>query len=293
MYKINKYQACHFFHPDFPFAIRHVFNLAKDFNLSKRFQREFWKITYIVTGSGYLVIDNDSYHIQPKSILLVHPQAITTWNIANEELELYNIVFNPVILNDILDKVSDVSHYFDIFNPEFQQNRLAYRYLLNMSHEMKILIMSMFHEYESALPNRNLLLKLKLAELLILLSRMGENKLRNNPDQVYAFIRNMIATRYTEPLSVKEIAKSIGVTVPHLSRLYKLRSGVTLTSDLKDRRLTYAAELLSKGKLDILEICFKAGFNDLSYFYRSFSAKFGTSPGKFRKKILGKFELEA
>ena len=46
-----------------------------------------------------------------------------------------------------------------------------------------------------------------------------------------------------------------------------------------------AAELLTCTNLTISEICFSSGFNDLSYFYRSFTAKYGTNPGEFRRRF--------
>ena len=77
-----------FFNTRFPFAIRHVDNLKADFNLTKRFCREFWKITYVVSGTGSFVINDRKFPIQPRSLFLVHPSAFTTFDINEEKLNL-------------------------------------------------------------------------------------------------------------------------------------------------------------------------------------------------------------
>lgn len=55
---------------------------------------------------------------------------------------------------------------------------------------------------------------------------------------------------------------------------------MTIMDALRLRRLKEAAELLTCTNRTISEICFSSGFNDLSYFYRSFTAKYGTNPGR-------------
>ena len=55
--------------------------------------------------------------------------------------------------------------------------------------------------------------------------------------------------------------------------------------EIKRLRLEYASELLRTSTLPISEICYISGFNDTSYFCRSFLSHFGISPLKYRNKI--------
>jgi AraC-like DNA-binding protein len=52
-------------------------------------------------------------------------------------------------------------------------------------------------------------------------------------------------------------------------------------------RLDGAAEMLENPELSISEIGYLVGFYDPSHFYRAFSARFNTTPQKFREACYG------
>ncbi len=87
-------------------------------------------------------------------------------------------------------------------------------------------------------------------------------------------------------LSVTGIAEALGTNTRYVQRLF-IEIGVTPRQYILDRRLDAAAEQLrragaAKG-VSVTEVAYDAGFNDLSYFTRSFSKKFGVSPREYRK----------
>jgi AraC-like DNA-binding protein len=51
------------------------------------------------------------------------------------------------------------------------------------------------------------------------------------------------------------------------------------------KRLTTAKLLLKITDLPVEEIARSVGFPDQNYFYRKFSAVYGTTPGKYRKEV--------
>ena len=73
-----------------------------------------------------------------------------------------------------------------------------------------------------------------------------------------------------------------GCTHEHLCRLFKQRVGMSPTEYINDLRLNYAANYLLHSDISITNICYNAGFNNLSHFYHLFSKKYGTSPRRFR-----------
>jgi AraC-like DNA-binding protein len=52
---------------------------------------------------------------------------------------------------------------------------------------------------------------------------------------------------------------------------------------LKDYRLAIAARLLQSSESSILEISEEVGFENLSYFNRSFKKRYGMTPTEFRR----------
>ena len=73
-----------------------------------------------------------------------------------------------------------------------------------------------------------------------------------------------------------------GVSASHLARVFQSAAGQTPTEYVNGLRLSRAAMLLTTTTQPIVHIAWDCGFVQLSYFYRLFHARFGTSPQKYR-----------
>ena len=85
-------------------------------------------------------------------------------------------------------------------------------------------------------------------------------------------------------LTVRVIAAMEGVTPRALQKLFS-REGTTFSKYLLDQRLALAmAQLLSSSPdVRISDIAYGVGFNDLSYFNRTFRRRYGTRPTEVRR----------
>ena len=68
----------------------------------------------------------------------------------------------------------------------------------------------------------------------------------------------------------------------HISRQMKMYLKLTPTEFVNGLRMNYVKNQLISTNDSIIEICYNAGFDNLSYFYRLFKLKNGISPLKFR-----------
>jgi len=84
-----------------------------------------------------------------------------------------------------------------------------------------------------------------------------------------------------------------GRTHEHLCRLFKKHLGITPTEYINDLRLNYAENLLLNSDIEIIQVCYNSGFNNLSYFYKLFKKRFNTTPYDYRKKIRENFKLSS
>ncbi|WP_026711561.1 response regulator [Flavobacterium filum] len=84
--------------------------------------------------------------------------------------------------------------------------------------------------------------------------------------------------------TAEEFATKIGISRMQLHRKLKSLLGVSATEFIRNERLKNAAELLKKGNGNISEIAYSVGFNELSYFSRSFKDYFGCSPSEYAEK---------
>ncbi len=82
--------------------------------------------------------------------------------------------------------------------------------------------------------------------------------------------------------SLSEASKLLHYDFYWLSHEIKNRTGRTYTEHLQEKRLSQAAFLLKNTNLSAEEIALAVGYENKSYFYRIFSAKYGTSPKKYK-----------
>ncbi|MFH2067502.1 MAG: helix-turn-helix domain-containing protein [Pseudomonadota bacterium] len=93
-----------------------------------------------------------------------------------------------------------------------------------------------------------------------------------------------INRNFSQPLTLDMIAGEIGMSTFHFSRLFKTETGFSFKGYLNHQRILAAKTLLKDHELNISEICFLIGYNDLSYFCRVFHKLTGVSPGRYRSE---------
>lgn len=84
-------------------------------------------------------------------------------------------------------------------------------------------------------------------------------------------------------LGLPRLVALCGVSPAYLSRTVRAVYGVTPTTLVNDRRLRRAAHLLATTSSEVLDVAAECGFDNVSYFYRLFTARFGQPPRAWRE----------
>lgn len=92
----------------------------------------------------------------------------------------------------------------------------------------------------------------------------------------------MMESRYHEPLSVSEIASSVGLERGYFSTLFKKKTGFGPHAYLTRLRVQKAAHLLESTELGISDVALSVGLNPIN-FSRIFKKEMGKSPLQYRK----------
>ncbi|TRZ41786.1 AraC family transcriptional regulator [Robertkochia solimangrovi] len=98
-------------------------------------------------------------------------------------------------------------------------------------------------------------------------------------------IFNYVKTNFQEQISLEKMADMSGMTVPSFCRYFKKMSGKTFTNFVNEYRLVHASKLLAEKPVSITEICYESGFNNFSYFNKSFKKFTGKSPSEYRNEL--------
>ena len=92
-----------------------------------------------------------------------------------------------------------------------------------------------------------------------------------------------IDAHLTEPFSEGDLAAIAGRSPSAFSRAFRRHTGMTLVAYVNRLRVNLACQLLMEdARLPITEVCFAAGFANISNFNRQFLAQKGMPPSRFR-----------
>lgn len=87
---------------------------------------------------------------------------------------------------------------------------------------------------------------------------------------------------YKSQISLEELSKAVDVSPKYFCVIFKAMTGMTAFEYLNAYRIEKAAKALISTDMGITEIAFSCGFNDLSYFIKTFKKHKSTTPKAFR-----------
>ena len=266
--KLQLYKKHSFFQDGFPFSICYEENRTEDFNMSKRFQRQFWKVTLITEGNGFFVVGERKFPFRKNTLIIVHPEELTTWDITGSKIMLYNILFDKTLLPADLNKLQDPLHLQGIFSTDLNPESAALWQIMNADSRICALVRAMYAEFNNNEINRESMLKLYLHQLILLLIRQSERKYRRHPDWTANYVQEYILKNYRDDISLSSIALELNLSRERLCRLYKAHFNRTIETEINTLRRNEALRLLQSGNFSPAETAQMAGFRNISQLNR-------------------------
>lgn len=124
-----------------------------------------------------------------------------------------------------------------------------------------------------------------LTLLLIDLARLTADvvgDLRRSGEALLAEVFAVIDRGHGQPLSLRDVAREVGMTPAHLTTVVRRRTGRTVQEWIIERRMAEARSLLADTDLAVSEVARRVGMSDPGYFSRLFRRTYGTSPRSWR-----------
>lgn len=138
-------------------------------------------------------------------------------------------------------------------------------------------------------PYRVLRIRSLILSLMLLLcrdhSRVAPDAKR--PERSLAYVKgaiDYIRANYDKDISLDDVAEFVGVNKCYLSREFHKYTGYPFVAYINMTRCKMARQLLLDEKLSISEIGARAGFENPSYFAKSFVKYIGMLPSEYRSK---------
>lgn len=122
----------------------------------------------------------------------------------------------------------------------------------------------------------------ELAEMLFESMEGGkEQETSEVVEQLHRYVEEQI----DGDLSLNRLAEFVFLTPFYLSRLYKQKTGYTISDYIKSRRIEVAKRLLGESNLKIHEIGMRIGYESASYFTRFFKQTTSLTPQEYRDSL--------
>ena len=125
-----------------------------------------------------------------------------------------------------------------------------------------------------------------LTLLLVSVSRLAAEvvgDLRLNDEPLLAEVFGFVEDRYSERVSLKDVARAVSLSPGHLTTVVRRKTGRTVVEWIAERRMTQARRLLVETDLAVEEVGHRVGYNDPTYFVRPFRRAHGTTPLGWRR----------
>ncbi|HTY89207.1 MAG TPA: AraC family transcriptional regulator [Candidatus Acidoferrum sp.] len=135
------------------------------------------------------------------------------------------------------------------------------------------------------------LLRIKLKELIVSIVTSGQNPalaayFRTIGEREAPSVPEIMEANFRFNLSLEEFAKLSHRSLSSFKRDFQTAFQEAPGKWLLRKRLDYSAALLRTSRMNVTEIAFESGFEDVSHFSRVFKERFGASPLAYRQKPL-------
>ena len=93
---------------------------------------------------------------------------------------------------------------------------------------------------------------------------------------------------YLEALTLEQVAKVAGMSIPTFCRFFKKNIKKTYFDFLQELRISHACKLLTDSDKAVLAICYESGYNSWAHFSKQFKKVKQITPTQYRKEFVEK-----
>lgn len=247
---------------------------------------EQFQLLYFVQGKALIRCNSRELTMNPGDIAIINGNDVHYGESLETDLVFY--VFK-LDFNFILSSQVDLCQTKYIM--PLASNMIVFKNFIGADQRIVQVVEDILREYFTRETGFELAIKAHTYSLLVLLLRgyIEKNlKAREYRFQVanlqrFRLVLEYMETHYNQKVSLSELAAQANLSVHHFCRLFKQYTGKSSQEYLNQLRIKEAVALLNEGKLNVTEVAFATGFNDLNYFCRVFKRLNQISPSSFRK----------
>ena len=250
---------------------------------SRMHYHEYYELVIFLEGDIHYICESEVYPVQYGDIILIPPRKLHMSMINSETTHyrrhvfyLYPDAFDALgcgALTDFLKKNQD-------------------RYLLTtLGQKERRELFSLLDKLDEALKDTENQLDraLALGYIIQIFYLFNKESFKEHEHKQYLpenilKIQHYLDEHFHEINTVAEVATHFFYSREYVSRLFKQYFNTTVADYIKMRRVAYSQTLIARG-IPLSEVCFQAGFGNLTTFIRAFHSIAGMAPSQYRKMV--------
>ena len=240
---------------------------------------DFYEIFLTTKGDFLHIINGVEYTLSQGSLVLIRPYDIHSNRFLNKPQSCVQVCFTANTADALFSYLDN-----DFLMQNLIQSELPPTIELS-AHDFKILLQA-FRKSETIDYNNQTELNKYYKKLLFTIFTSYFCKylsmVDNNIPSWLVKVLNVTQENLLYIDGVDKIVEASGKSYKTISRNLKRYYGKTPSEYVLDLRLTYAYNLILTTNLSITDICYDCGFNNTSYFFKSFKKKYSETPNEVR-----------
>lgn len=176
----------------------------------------------------------------------------------------------------------------DANNVRQQANNSSPVFKVETDAALRLCAESVKNYFGSALANEAELARLKILEILFILTNLNGNlaaDLYRFSQPAPADLVETMERNFTLPATLAEFAYLTGRSLSKFKRDFERVFQLPPSLWLREKRLDYARRLLTTTDMSVSDVCLESGFENFSHFSRSFKDFYGESPSNLKRTV--------
>jgi len=258
----------------------------------KDIQSPFARIHYVCEGEASIILTDETIKLRPGYLYLT-PAYIQHSYACSAKLSLYyiHIYENPELRSSIFDRYSFPK---EIKSDQLIATVIQHLYDLNPGRELKMYDPKGYDNSTELMKNMALQTASPIARaaenqaiIHLLMSRFLAEATNKIPQVEKRLLRvlDYIDENIHHPIAIEQLANLIFISKDHLIRLFKKHMNATPVHYINQKKIEKAQLMMLIDEDNIQQLCFKLGFENISYFNRLFKKFTGETPMSYKRRI--------
>ena len=269
---------------DFPIELYHIENTHERYEMSAHWHNEI-ELIRVIQGTLNVRLNNQAYSVQKNEILFVNSETL-------HQADPIDCVYECLVFHlDCIPPMSDASLSFidGLKNHEY----LVEEYDCDPESSFAAAVNTLFDAMKAESAGSKFRV---LGALYNLFGEIMDGHHFHETDHIplasdkkipkLKTVLSYIRGHYDSAISLEDMAGAAGMSPKYLCSFFKEMTTKTPVEYLNLYRIEKASRKLVNTDQSVTSIALSCGFNDLSYFIKTFKQIKGTTPAKYRKAVL-------